>query len=59
MLLEDVSNWIVREHSAIRDMVEDSIVWNYPKEVAFSVKSAYKAIVEEELLTANSLWKKI
>lgn len=42
-----------------REDFEDAICWNHPKEVDFTVKSAYKSIMREDLLRSKSYWKLI
>lgn len=42
-----------------RENTEDTIVWNHPKEVNFSVKSVYEAISKEEKLNIERHWNLI
>lgn len=39
--------------------MDDRIHWNHPREVDFSVKSAYKLVAEEEQPTLGNLWRLI
>lgn len=52
LLLEDIRDWITREIPWRRDVFEDAICWNHPKEVEFTVKSTYKSIMEDEMLVS-------
>lgn len=51
-LPSDICSGISSNFMGGSENTEDIIVWNHPKEVEFSVKSAYRAISKEEQLNA-------
>lgn len=54
LLPQDICEWIVRTYPGGRGDMEDRLAWKYPKDVNFTVKSAYSQISEED---ANILQK--
>lgn len=46
-LLEDICREVLNFHVRENINEEDSIIWNHPKEVEFSIKSAYKDLAKE------------
>lgn len=49
-LPEEICRGILKIRVNGRENTEDVIAWNHPKEIDFSVKSAYKIITMEDQL---------
>lgn len=58
-LPEDTSIDIARSNIYFDDQAKDMIVWNHPKEVEFSVKSAYKVLTNDTHSSADRHWERI
>lgn len=55
-LLDNICIDICRLGIITGDLKEDTIVWNYPKEIKFSVESAYMNLSKEPQLRAERQW---
>lgn len=49
-LPEDICSEILKAKMCESENATDSIVWNHPKEIDFTVKSAYRILSKEEQL---------
>lgn len=57
-LLEKLCSEISNIHIS-GENVEDSVVWNHPKEINFTVKSAYRAVSMDDHLNTEHHWNLI
>lgn len=59
LLPNDICSNILRCNLSGIENVEDTIVWNYPKECEFSVKSAYSEISKCDQVNVEKNWELI
>lgn len=61
LLPEDICSEILKGSISGSECVEDTVIWNHPKEIEFSVKSAYKEISNSEQMNVENhrglIWK--
>lgn len=58
-LSEEILEWIVKVHLGKSNNEEDTVQWNYLKEVEFTVKAAYNMLSEEECVGTERHWNYI
>lgn len=56
-LPDDLCNEIANFQLISRRNSSDMVAWNHPKELDFSVKSAYKVLSKEDQLKIDKHWK--